>query len=419
LDSSDGQRENNLKDIGIDSCRAGRRLDVEVGRYGCLPHWCLTRWVESLGRLSAGIGWDTMTDTAAEQATDLIERLFEDLLGAMTTFSVYLGDTLGLYRALAADGPATPAELASRAGIHERYAREWLEHQAVDGILEVAEQNEDPSKRRYALPEGHAAVLTDPNNPASFAPFARVVAASGIQLSALAEAYRTGGGVPWEAFGEHMRTGQGDANRPMFLHQLSQEFLPQIPDVYERLTSQAGARVADIGCGHGWSAIALAKQFPNVTVDGYDLDGPSIEEARVHAKEWGVDDRVHFYHQDAANAEGTYDLVVAFECMHDMPRPVEVLSTMRRLAGDSGAVIVMDERAAEEFAAPADAVERLLYGYSILICLPDSMSSQPSVATGTVMRPSTLRSYALDAGFSDVEVLPIETDFFRFYRLVG
>lgn len=360
-----------------------------------------------------------MTTTTEEQATDLVERLFEDLLGAMTTFSVYLGDTLGLYKALARGGAATPLELASRASIHERYAREWLEQQAVDGIIDVAEESDDSGLRRYSLSEGHASVLTDPDNPASFAPFARVVAAAGIQLPAIAEAFLTGGGVSWEAYGDHMRTGQGDANRPMFLHQLTQEYLPQIPDVYQRLTSESGARVADIGCGMGWSAIGLAKAFPNVTVDGYDLDAPSIEGARANAEEAGVADRVHFHHDDAANADGTYDLVVAYECMHDMPRPVEVLSTMRKLAGDGGSVIVMDERAAETFAAPADAVERLLYGYSILICLPDSMSSQPSAATGTVMRPSTLRDYALEAGFSDIEVLPIETEFFRFYRLVG
>lgn len=359
-----------------------------------------------------------MTDTPEQQATDLVERLFEDLLGTMTTFSVYLGDTLGLYKALAGGGPATPDDLASRAGIHERYAREWLEQQAADGIIDLVEEDEEPSKRRYALSEGHAAVLTDPDNPASFAPFARVVAAAGVQLPALAEAYRTGGGVPWEAFGEHMRSGQGDANRPMFLHQLAQEFLPQVPDVYQRLESEAGARVADIGCGQGWSAIALARAFPHITVDGYDLDAPSIEEARRYAEEAEVAERVHFHHEDAANAGGTYDLVVAFECMHDMPRPVEVLRTMRQLAGDTGAVIIMDERAAETFAAPADAVERLLYGYSLMICLPDSMSSQPSAATGTVIRPSTLRTYALEAGFADIEVLPIETDFFRFYRLV-
>lgn len=358
-----------------------------------------------------------MTDTREEQAADLVERLFEDLLGAITTLSVAIGDSLGLYRALADGGPATAADLAARAGIHERYAREWLEQQAADGILEVMTADGDSAARRFALPAGHADVLTNPESPSYFAPFARMLAAAGIQAPRLIEAYRTGGGVSWDAFGPDMRQAQGDANRPMFFHQLAQEHLSQVPDVYQRLQSEDGARVADIGCGMGWSSIALATAFPGVRVDGFDLDAPSVETARRNAIERGVDDRVRFHEEDAAEARGAYDLVVAFECIHDMPRPVEVLATMRKLAGSEGAVIVMDERVAEEFTAPADPVERLMYGYSILICLPDSMSHSPSAATGTVMRPSTLRQYALAAGFSEVETLPIEHEFFRFYRL--
>ncbi|MGE0226883.1 MAG: class I SAM-dependent methyltransferase [Dehalococcoidia bacterium] len=358
-----------------------------------------------------------MTSDPQQQATDLVERLFEDLLGTITTFSVFLGDRLGLYRALSEGGPATSADLAARAGIHERYAREWLEQQAVDGILEASEER-DPHRRTYALPTGHAEVLTGVESLSYFAPFARLIAAAGIQAPRLLEAYRTGGGVSWDAFGSDMREAQGDANRPMFVQQLAHDYLAQVPELYERLRAEQ-ARIADIGCGMGWSSIALARAFPHVTVDGFDLDAPSIEAARRNAAEAGVTERVHFHEEDAAEAAGYYDLVVAFECIHDMPRPVEVLATMRRLAGGGGTVIVMDERVAEEFSAPADAVERLMYGYSILICLPDSMSHSPSAATGTVMRPSTLRRYALDAGFEDVETLPIENDFFRFYRLHG
>lgn len=357
-----------------------------------------------------------MTNTPEDQATDLVERLFEDLLGTITTFGVFLGDRLGLYRALAEGGPATSADLAGRAGIHERYAREWLEQQAVDGIL-VASEDGDALGRTFTLPPGHAEVLTNADSLSFFAPFVRLLWAAGTQAPHLLEAYRSGGGVSWDAFGPDMRKAQGDANRPMFFQQLAHEYLAQVPDVYERLHGDEGARIADVGCGMGWSSIALAMAFPDVTVDGYDLDAPSVEAARVHAADAGVSDRVRFHEEDAAEAIGLYDLVVALECIHDMPRPVEVLATMRHLARDGGAVIVMDERVAEEFTSPADAVERLMYGYSLLVCLPDSMSHTPSAATGTVMRPSTLRRYALDAGFSDVETLPIEHDFFRFYRL--
>jgi 2-polyprenyl-3-methyl-5-hydroxy-6-metoxy-1,4-benzoquinol methylase len=154
-------------------------------------------------------------------------------------------------------------------------------------------------------------------------------------------------------------------------------------------------------------------------VDGFDVDEASIELARANAAASGLEDRVRFHVRDASDPtlEGTYDLVTAFECIHDMPRPVEVLRTMRRLAGSDGAVIVMDENVAERFTAPGDEMERFFYGASVLCCLPTGMASQPSAATGTVMRPDTLRRYAIEAGFRAVELLPLEHPFFRFYRL--
>ena len=133
--------------------------------------------------------------------------------------------------------------------------------------------------------------------------------------------------------------------------------------------------MADVGCGLGWSAIGIALAYPDATVDGYDVDGPSIEAARRNAREAGVDDRVRFHAVDAATVDGeSYDAVFAFECIHDLPDPVGVLAAMRRLAGDAGAVVVMDERVAETFTAPGDDVERLMYGYSLVCCLADGMA---------------------------------------------
>ena len=359
-----------------------------------------------------------MTDaTHEEQAGALVERLFGDILGAITTYGVYIGDHLDLYRSLTEGGPATPAELASRAGIAERYAREWMEQQGADGILTLTEDSDDPAQRRFELPAAHAEVLTDEESLNYFAPFMRLLVAGANQLPALLNAYRSGAGVPWDDYGDDMRESQGDANRPMFLGQLATEYLPQVADVHARL-QQPGARVADVGCGMGWSSIDIAEGYPNVAVDGYDLDAPAMTRAAEYAAARGVGDRVQFHAQDAAEAEGNYDLVVAFECIHDMPQPVGVLATMRKLAGADGTVIVMDENVAETFEAPANEVDRLFYGYSLLVCLPDGLSHPPSVGTGTVMRPATLRGYAQEAGFSDIEVLPIENDFFRFYKLV-
>jgi 2-polyprenyl-3-methyl-5-hydroxy-6-metoxy-1,4-benzoquinol methylase len=177
--------------------------------------------------------------------------------------------------------------------------------------------------------------------------------------------------------------------------------------------------VADLGCGAGWSSIGIAQAFPQAVVRGYDVDGPSIELARANAAEAGVTDRVTFEVIDAADESlaGDHDLVIAIECVHDLARPVEFLTTMDRLAGTDGAVIVGDMNVAETFTAPGDEVERLMYGYSILVCLPDGRSQPGSAATGTVMRPDTLARYATQAGFGRIEVLPIQADFWRFYQL--
>ncbi len=182
---------------------------------------------------------------------------------------------------------------------------------------------------------------------------------------------------------------------------------------------RAGGRVADVGCGRGWSSIGIARAYPQARVDGFDVDEPSVEQARRNAEEAGVGDRVRFAAVDAADAgePGSYDLVTAFECVHDLADPVAVLAAMRRMVRRGGIVLVVDEKVAERFTAPGDAIERLMYGYSLTCCLPDGLSTRPSVGTGTVMRPATMERYAREAGFAGVEVLPVEHDFFRFYRL--
>ena len=166
--------------------------------------------------------------------------------------------------------------------------------------------------------------------------------------------------------------------------------------------------------------MALSNAYPQSIHEGFDLDGPSVESANANLADAGLTDCARVFQQDAAEAQsqGQCDLVCALECIHDLPDPVGVLTTMRRLAKPGGRVIVMDERCAEEFGAVGDLMERLSYGYSIMICLPDGMSRKPSAGTGTVMRPSTLDAYAREAGFARADVLPLEHDMFRFYDLV-
>jgi 2-polyprenyl-3-methyl-5-hydroxy-6-metoxy-1,4-benzoquinol methylase len=354
--------------------------------------------------------------TAAAEA--LVERLFGAVLASLDLQSVYLGDRLGYYRAMAPGERLTAAELAARTGTAPRYAREWLEQQAVTGIL-TASDDADPDLRQFTMPAGHVEVLTDVLSPMHVVPLARMVVGAGKQMDALLDAYRTGGGVSWAQHGTDVREAQAAANRPLFLGAMGREYLPAIPDVHAALSR--GGTVADVGCGLGWSSIGIALAYPEAVVDGFDLDEPSIKAARRNAVEAGVADRVRFHLADAGTiAAGgeKYDVVLAFECIHDLPDPVSVLASMRELAGDGGAVVVMDERVAETFAAPGNEVERLMYGYSLVCCLADGMAHQPSAATGTVMRPDTLRGYASAAGFADVEILDVEDDFFRFYRLV-
>jgi SAM-dependent methyltransferase len=369
---------------------------------------------------------DLLTATAPDLTTDAFaERVLAAALGTMEVYAVYAGDRLGWYGALRDQGPLTSTELAHATGTAERYAREWLEQQAAGGYLTVAGGAEGagadagPQARRYRLPAAHAEVLTDPDSLSYLGPLARMLAASGTALDDIVEAYRTGGGVSWQQLGVNAREGQSAMNRPLFLHALAQRVLPGMSELDARL--RAGARVADVGCGEGWSSVGIAAGYPEATVDGYDVDAPSVEAARRHAAGHDVADRVTFTRKDVSAAgigDGTpYDVVFAFECVHDLGDPVGFLRTLRGAVADDGFVVVMDELTEERFTAPAGPWERLLYGFSLTTCLVDGMSDG-GMGTGTVMRPDTLREYAAAAGFGGVEVLPSPEEVpFRFYRL--
>jgi SAM-dependent methyltransferase len=348
-----------------------------------------------------------------------LDRILESTAGAFNVFTMYIGDRLGFYRALAEGGPSTSAELATRTGTNERYAREWLEQQTIAGVLAVEDAAIAPEARRFSLPPAHAEVLVERDSLNYLAPLARMVVAAGHPMESILQAYRNGGGVPYREYGAEMREGQAEINRAMFLKQLGTEYFPSIPDIHTRLQNDPPARIADIGCGAGWSSIGIARAYPKVRVDGYDLDKPSISLAKANAETAGLKERIKFQVRDAGdpNLAGRYDLVTAFECVHDMSEPVKALKTMFNLAGEDGAVIVMDECVGDSFTAKGNEVEWMMYGWSVLHCLPVGMADQPSAATGTVMRTDTLRTYAEQAGFCDVEILPIDNFFFRFYRL--
>jgi SAM-dependent methyltransferase len=348
-----------------------------------------------------------------EERDGFAGQVYGSALGYFDIMSIYVGLRLGLYEALAgAEGP-TSRELAERAGIAERYAREWLEQQTSRGIVRA---DLSAPQARFSLPPGHAEVLLDGDSLSFMGASVRQLMSLRTVVDRVLEAFRTGGGVPHEAYGSESAEGQGLSNRPTFLTTLPNDWLPAIAELHDRLSGRP-ARIADVGCGTGWSSIAIARAYPEVRVDGYDLDEVSIERARRNAAEAGVADRVRFHEADAAAIEGPIDVATAFECIHDMARPVEVLGAVHRSLTDDGLMLIVDERTRDAFSAEPDDAEAFYYGWSVFDCLPAGMYEQPSAGTGTVMRPSTLHGYVRQAGFSGFEVLPIEHEDFRLYLL--
>ncbi len=352
-------------------------------------------------------------------AERLAARIADASLAVHDVLTIYLGERLGLYDALAAGGPATADDLAGRTGTHPRYVREWLEHQAAAGILGCEDPAAPAERRRFLLPPAAAEVLTERESLLWSAARPRSLVALAQKLPALLEAFRTGEGIPDGT--DDARTAQADLGRAAFLRLLATEWLPRIADVDGRLRSEPPARVLDVGCGAGWASIALARGYPLVRVDGLDFDPLSVGTARANADAHGVGARVAFHAADAASPDlpGGYDLVVAFESLHDMPRPVEALAAMRRLVAPAGTVLVVEEKVGEAFTLPASPNDRLNYGWSVLTCLPSAMCGPGAAGTGTLLRRETLLRYAREAGFSSIEDAGVPHDAWTFWRVTS
>ena len=269
------------------------------------------------------------------------EKMFQSALGYFDLLSIRLGQRLGLYEVLA-EGLMTSEELASRAGVAERYAREWLEQQTTAGII-AADTEREPVA--FTLPAGHADVLLDVDSLSYLGASVSQLYSITNAFEQVVEAFRSGGGVPFDAYGADSIEGQGASNRPVFLTTLPNEWLPNIAPLHDRLRASPPARIVDVGCGTGWSSIAIAKTYPKVTVDGIDPDEISIEMARKNAAAEDVADRVQFHREDAALiTRAPFDIATAFECVHDMARPVEVLAAVRASLVEEGAMLIVDER---------------------------------------------------------------------------
>jgi SAM-dependent methyltransferase len=335
-------------------------------------------------------------------------RVFGAAAGALELLTIYLGERLGLYAALR-DAPLSSRELADAAGIDERYAREWLECQAVCGIVELAGE-------RFALPAEHAGVLLDNESLAYAAPMARVVPALAGVLGPLIEAVRSGGGVPYERYGAEFREGQQDFTRPQYVNGLDL-FDGVLPDVTARL--HAGGRLVDVACGAGIFCLEMAKRHPRARIEGVDLDQASIDMARANARSAGLDVRFHVRDAAEPGLVGEYDLITIFDSLHHVAQPVEALRAMRAALAPGGAVLVLENRTADHFHAPLPEgdFERFSYLMSVLHCLPTALAERPSAGLGAIVREDALRGLAASAGFANVSVAPIEHEMARFYLL--
>jgi SAM-dependent methyltransferase len=291
--------------------------------------------------------------------------------------------------------------------------REWLEQQGAGGLLEASY---DGQEWRFAIPAEHVGPLLDPDASDTVAGTMLSLVAGLAQVPRLVESFRTGIGIPYADYGPDEVEGQAMGSRPVYPREVAGWFAV-VPRLAERLTGE-GARVLDIGCGAGWSSVSIAHAYPRVQVDGVDLNPASVVDAQQLAEAQGVADRVRFEVRDAATLSGAgYHAACMFEMLHDLARPVEALVSARRALGPDGVLLVAEEPVGDAYAGRADEAERRHYGWSLLHCLPASMTEPGSAATGTLMRPDAVRACGRAAGFATVEVLPVESEVFRLYLM--
>lgn len=323
-------------------------------------------------------------------------QFVSDMAAAMSGVMVNLGHKLGLYRAMAHAGPMSSATLAERTGTRERYVREWLGNQAAGGYVVY-----DAATRMYELPDEHAAVLAEADSPTFMAPGFDVVATLWLDESRVAEAFRTGEGIGWHEHSACLFSGTESFFRPGYKANLVQHWIPALRGMADRLAR--GARVADIGCGHGASTILMAQAYPASRFVGFDYHPESIETAQQRAREAEVEDRVRFEVARADDFSGDgYDLVCFMDCFHDLGDPLGAAVHTHRALADDGAVMLVEPFAGDRVEENFNPVGRLFYAASTALCTPNSLSQPVGAALGAQAGQQQLQTILQDAGFSRV-----------------
>jgi SAM-dependent methyltransferase len=339
---------------------------------------------------------DAMTTIALneEKLQAFLDRAFTDLAACYGGVMVSLGDKLGLYRALAGAGPLTSAELAERAGCAERYVREWLGSQVAAAYVDY-----DPGTETYELPAEHAAVLADPDSPTLLTPAYNVPASMWIDEEQAVRAFRTGEGVPWGAHEERLFCGVAAFYRNAYSASLVPHWLPALDGVVERL--ERGAKVADVGCGHGHSTVLMAEAFPNSTFVGIDPHEASIQAATENAQAAGVADRVSFSVGTADELpEQGFDLICFFDALHDMGDPVGAARQARSALAEGGTVMLVEPYAADRVEDNKGPIGRLYYSASTTLCCAHALSDGGHDALGAQAGEARLADVFAKAGFT-------------------
>lgn len=325
-----------------------------------------------------------------------VGRMLADLGGASSTALVRMGDALGLYKILHAKGPMTSDELAKAAKVNPRYLREWLSHQACSNYLSY-----DAASKKFSLDPEQAMVFAVEDSPFYLMGGFDVMAAMHDNQPKVLEAFKSGGGVAWGDQAGCMFCAVARFFRPGYQNHLIHSWLPALRGVVEKLTS--GARVADIGCGHGWSTVVMAKAFPNSEFIGYDFHAGSIDDARQHAKSHGVAANTRFEVGLAKDFAGKdFDLVTCFDCLHDMGDPAGAAAHIRTSLKKDGTWMIVEPMAGDRLEENLNPVGRLFYAASTMICLPTSLSQEVGTALGAQAGEARLRELILDSGFTRV-----------------
>ncbi len=327
-------------------------------------------------------------------ARAFIERAFDDFVAAMSLPMVVLGDRLGLYKAMAGAGPLTPSELAARTGTAERYVREWLAQQAAGGYV----RSDDRDAGRFALPDEHAAVLADETSPMFLGGAFQLAFGYAHSARHVQEAFRTGEGVAYDHQDPDVFTGVERFYLPAYTANLTTAWIPALEGMPEKL--QAGARIADVGCGHGVSTLLLAQAYPACEVVGFDYHAGSIKRARERARAAGIADRVRFEVASATEFSGRHDLVLLLDCLHDMGDPEAACRHIRAALDPDGTLLIVDPLAGDRLEDNLTPLGRAYYAASTLNCVPTSLSQPGGLALGAQAGEARLRDVVTRAGFS-------------------